>query len=302
MPYPRISLRAFQVAGRRPDSRWKVFALALLASLVLSGCVTRIAYDRLDWLTRWYIDSYLDLTESQDRLAREITRRNLAWHRATQLPLYADHIRELRAGLSGPVTAGFIEQQYAITLVIWDQSMRHMAPDISRLLLTLDDAQLIGFFAEIEEQNVELAEEYSGLAADARRKKQDRSIIRAFAWFTGSLSPEQEAVVRSHTAGMHDLTEQWLSRRAAWQSALRELLDRRSGNADFEAQIADLLLNPDQFDSPEYRQSVAANRATVFAMVAEVLSSMSPKQRRHLDDRLSGLITDFDELARIPAS
>ena len=37
-------------------------------------------------------------------------------------------------------------------------------------------------------------------------------------------------------------------------------------------------------------------------MVADVLSSISPKQRKHLDDRLSGLAKDFDELAaRAPA-
>ena len=300
MPCRRVSHSPCLDAGRS-GSRWKPVVLALLASLVLSGCVTRIAYGQLDWLTRWYLDSYFDLNDSQERLAREIIDRNLAWHRATQLPQYAVHIRELQAGLSGAVTAGFIEQQYDTTLVIWDQSLRQMVPDIARLLQTLSDEQCSGFFAELEEQNAELAEEYSGLAPAARRKKQDRSIIRGFRWFTGSLSRDQEAVVRSYTAGMHDLTEQWLMRREAWQSALSELLEDRTTSADFEVQLADLLLDPNQFDSPEYRQLVAVNRAIVFAMVAEVLSSMSAKQRRHLDDRLSGLATDFDELARPPA-
>ena len=300
MPGPRISLPAFLVAGRR-ISCWKVFALSLLASLVLAACVTRIAYGQLDWLTRWYVNSYLDLNDSQDQLAREIIGRNLAWHRAAQLPLYVEHIRDLRAGLGGPVSAEFIAQQYEITLVLWDQSLRHMSPDIARLLLTLSDEQLSGFFAELEERNAELREEYSGQGPEARRKKQDRSIIRAFRWFSGPLSRDQEAVVRSYTAEMHDLTEQWLGRRVAWQSAFRDLLESRSGNAGFETRLMALLLDPNQFDSPEYRQLVAANRAIVFAMVADVLSSSIPKQGRHLVDRLSGLAADFDELARAPA-
>ena len=300
MPTSRISLPAFLIAVRgRP--RWRVIALALLASLVLSGCVARIAYGQLDWLTRWYINSYFDLNASQERLAGEIIGRNLAWHRATQLPLYAEHIRALRAGLGGPVSAAFIAQQYEITLVLWDQSLRHMSPDIGPLLLTLGDEQLSGFFTEVEEQNAELREEYLGQGPEARRKKQDRSIIRAFRWFSGSLSRDQEALVRSYTADLHDLTEQWLERRVAWQAAFRALLENRSDNPGFEAQLTALLLDPNQFDSPEYRQRVAANREIIFAMVAEILSSGSPKQRKHLDGRLAGLATDFDELARTPA-
>ena len=121
------------------------------------------------------------------------------------------------------------------------------------------------------------------------------------AGLAGSLSRDQEAVVKSYTADMHDLTEQWLARRVAWQSAFRALLENRWGNAGFEAQLTALLLDPNQFDSPEYRQLVAVNREIAFAMVADVLSSSSAKQRKHLDDRLSGLATDFDELARTPA-
>ncbi|MBL8198373.1 MAG: hypothetical protein JNJ67_05505 [Chromatiales bacterium] len=300
MPCIRIRPDARLVAGSR-GSRWHPLLLVLVASLLLTGCVVRIAYGQLEWLTRWSVESYLDLSNSQERLVREIIGRNLAWHRATELPQYAAYLRELRAGLEAPVSAEFMAQQYATTLVIWDRTLQQIAPDIARLLLTLDDEQVSEFFDELDERNRELAEEYSGYAPETRRMKQDRSIIRAFRWFVGTLSPDQEVVVKSHTAGMHDLTEQWLERRKAWQSAFRELLEGRSGNAAFERQLTELLLDPNQFDSAEYRRLVAANREIAFAMSADVLSSLSPKQRKHLDERLSGLARDFDELAMAPA-
>ena len=217
MPCIRIQPRARLVAGSQ-GSRWRLPVLALLASVLLTGCVVRIAYGQLEWLTRWSVESYLDLNDGQERLVREIIGRNLAWHRATELPQYAAYLRELRAGLSGPVSAEFMARQYATTLVISDRTLQQISPDIARLLLTLNDEQVSEFIDEIEERNTELAEEYSGYAPEVRRKIQDRSIIRVFRWFTGTLSPDQEAVVKSHTAGMHDLTEQWLQRRRAWQS------------------------------------------------------------------------------------
>lgn len=296
----RIRPCARLVAGSQ-DPRWKLPVLVLLASLLLTGCMVRIAYGQLEWLTRWSVESYLDLNDSQDHLVRDIIGRNLAWHRATELPQYADYLRELRTGLSGPVSVEFIAQQYETTLVIWDRTLQQISPDIARLLLTLSDEQVRQFFDELEERNAELVKGYSGHSPEARRKKQDRSIIRAFRWFTGALSRDQEAVIRSYTAGMHDLTRQWLDRRRAWQSALRQLLDGRSGNAEFENQLTSLLLDPNQFDSAEYRRLVAVNREIAFAMSADVLSSLSPKQRKHLDDRLSRLARDFDELAVTPA-
>ncbi|MBM4222037.1 MAG: hypothetical protein FJ170_08840 [Gammaproteobacteria bacterium] len=108
-------------------------------------------------------------------------------------------------------------------------------------------------------------------------------------------------MVRSYTAGMHDVTVQWLQRRKAWQSAFRELLEGRAGNPDFERQLTGLLLDPNQFDGAEYRRLVAENREIAFAMSAAVLSSLTPKQRKHLDERLSDLARDFDELAGAPA-
>ena len=299
---PCIRIRSFSsLAAAIPGYRWKVPALALFASLLLAGCVTQTAYGQLDWLTRWYVNSYLDLDDSQERLVRDIVARNLAWHRATELPQYADYIRELRAGLSGPVNAEFIARQYATTLVLSDRTLQKLSPDIARLLLTLNDGQVREFFAEVEERNAELAEEYAEHPPEVRRKKQDRSIVRAFRWFTGPLNPDQEALVRSYTSGMHDVAGQWLQRRKTWQSAFRKLLEGRAGNPAFEQQLAGLLLDPNQFDGAEYRRLVAENRAIAFAMSAAVLSSLSPKQRQHLDERLSGLARDFDELASAPA-
>jgi hypothetical protein len=299
MTTPRIRSRVRLVAGNR-GSRWRLPLLALLASLLLGGCVVRVAYGQLEWLTRWSVESYLDLDDSQERMLREIIGRNLAWHRVTELPQYAEYLHELRAGLAAPVSAEFIARQYETTLVLWDRTLHQLAPDIARLLLSLDEEQVSGFFDEIEERNAELVEEYSGYAPETRRKKQDRSIVRAFRWFVGPLNPDQEAVVRSYTSSMHDLTGQWLDRRKAWQSAFRELMKGRSGNTKFEEQLTGLLLDPNQFDSAEYRRLVAANRELAFTMTADVLSSLSPKQRKHMDERLSGLARDFDELARTP--
>jgi hypothetical protein len=300
MPCIRIRPRARLVAGGQ-GFRWRLPMLAILASLLLTGCVVRIAYNQLEWLTRWSVSGYLDLDDSQERMVREIIGRNLAWHRTTELPQYAAYMRELRAGLSGQVSAEFMARQYATTLVIWDRTLLQISPDIAQLLLTLSDEQVSEFFAEIEERNAELAEEYSGYRPEERRKKQDRSIVRAFRWFTGALSRDQEVLVKSYTAGMHDLTEQWLQRRRAWQAAFRELMENRADNVAFERQLTDLLLDPNQFDSTEYRRLVAANREIAFAMSADVLSSLSPKQKKHLDERLSSLAEDFDVLASTPA-
>jgi hypothetical protein len=66
----------------------------------------------------------------------------------------------------------------------------------------------------------------------------------------------------------------------------------------FAGSIADLLLNPNQYDSPGYRQLVLENQQASFGLVAAVLTGLSQKQSDHLRNHLATYANDFDALVR----
>ncbi len=273
-------------------------ATCALLAVLLSGCVVRVAYNQLDWLTLWYIDDYFDLDATQKTQARELIARTLVWHRSTQLPHYVALSRSVHDRVGAPVSAAFIADQYVEVVGLWDQLLRQVAADAGPLLQSLSDEQVEELFERLAEENLEFEEEYSGITAVERRSKQDKAIIRMFRRFTGRLSAEQEGLIRSRTAQLHDLSAEWLHRRAAWQAQFRALLAGRKSDPQFVTRLADLMLDPNQFDSPGYRGLVEDNQRQVFSFVAEVLSTLSPAQTDELRKRFASFMQDFDALIR----
>ena len=71
---------------------WLVGLLFLLVS-----CNTLyLGYNNLNWLTRWRLDSYLDLTSEQDRWLNVQLAEHIAWHRKKELPQYVDFVRDIQ--------------------------------------------------------------------------------------------------------------------------------------------------------------------------------------------------------------
>lgn len=299
MPLPPPPVPPSAGAGWKRRVAWLRLAVTgLFAAVILSGCVVRVVYNQLDWLALWYVEDYFALDPAQEEQARQIIGRTLDWHRRTQVPRYAGLMRTLLGGVNPPVEAAFLANRYAEVVVLWDDLLRQAAPDFAGLLQSLSDEQVDELFANLADENRELAEDYSGTSRDERRAKQDKAIIKAFRRFTGRLSPEQEMLVRTRTARFHDLSADWLRRREVWQMEFRVLMAGRKADPLFAERVTDLMLNPNQFDSPGYRELVLENQQASFALVAAVLSSLSPKQSEHLRNHLTTYARDFDALVR----
>jgi hypothetical protein len=270
----------------------------VLAGLLASGCVVRVVYNQLDWLALWYVEDYFELDPSQEKQAREMVNRTLRWHRQTQLPRYVDFTQTLLGAVGAPVQPAFIAERYAVAVGLYDDLIRQAVPDLAVLLQSMSDAQVEELFASLAERNEELAEDFSGFDAAERRAKQDKAIIKAFRRFTGRLSPAQEVLVRTRTSRFHDLSDDWLRRREAWQGEFRALLEARATEPAFEARLGALLLQPDQLDSPDYRQRAGDNRQAAFGLVAAVLDSLDDRQQDHLRGHLKTYADDFAALLR----
>ena len=294
-----------------PDSIWtrhwrgvRLLITGLVLVTVLGGCVIRVAYNQLDWLALWYVEDYFELDRAQEPRAKRLIAQTLSWHRTTQLPQYAALARRLLEGAETSVDAEFLATRYAEVVELWDALLRHVAPDLARLLQTLSDEQVESLFARLAEENSELEEDYSGVSPEERRAKRDKEIIQAFRRFTGTLNTSQEALVTGQTAQMHDLSSDWLRRRAVWQGEFRVLMTGRKADPVFVDRFTELVLDPNQFDAPGYRALVEENRQYSFRLVAEVLGNLTPVQAKRLQKNLKTYAADFDSLVKAsnPAS
>jgi hypothetical protein len=266
--------------------------------LALAGCSgTRVVYNQLDWLVVWQVKKYFELDDSQEQDLRERVARQLAWHRETQLPRYAALSEDLAQVLAGEPDPEYFAARFAESQVFWADFMSHAVPDAAAFLAGLSDAQVEQLFENIEENNRELAEEYSGDTAAIRAARREQAIVRSVSRLTGRLNGAQKALVRDYSDRMHDLSQAWLSRRRAWQEELRAALALRDNGMELERRLAPLLVDPDRNDPPDYRALVEENQQIVFEMLAALAVELTPRQRERFQKRLLDFARDFRLLA-----
>lgn len=283
--------------GRRCRAGLQRTAVAVALCMALGAC-TGLVYKRLDWLAAWYVNGLVTLDDSQEQQLREIVRSGVAWHRDTQLPLYQALLDNLDRDIDAPMSAERVAQRYDEMVALLDVLTERLVSDGVPLLASLTAEQRGELFASLEEQNEELREEYSGSTPELRRKRRERTTIRVLQRFMGSLTDDQEMLVHARLDGMHDVAEEWLERRWAWQGKFRAVLEGGATGAEFAAALRDLALRPGQFDSAAYQRKVSENRQLVFRMLADLSDTMTAKQRDRMSRKLREYATDLDELTR----
>jgi hypothetical protein len=277
---------------------WRKSWLVIILCTLLTGCsATRLLYNQLDWGIVWYLNGFFSLDGEQKDALRESVERNLQWHRDTQLPQYAELARALEQDITGPLTVDLLEARNDEIIAFWDAFVLHTVPDVAAFFLLLNQEQLDEFLANLEEENSELWDEYAGETSEERIERRDRSAIKGIRRIVGPLDEEQEVLIRSHLSKMNDVADEWMVGRRLWQEAFVKLIKTRPVEPEFSERLVDLMLDPNQFDSSEYRAKVEENFQITLQMLAELINDMNDQQRARLSGRLSQFAADFDWLS-----
>ena len=127
--------------------------------LLLGSCNTLyLGYNNLNWLTRWNLDSYLDLTSEQDRLLNVQLAEHIAWHRKEELPQYVDFLRDIKTKARDGLTREEWREGLEQVELGWKRILDRLRPDASKLLADLDSKQVEELRSEFQEGNEEIAE------------------------------------------------------------------------------------------------------------------------------------------------
>ncbi len=296
----RALVTSSQARWQTPRRRWLAPALGVCALALLPACTTGLVYNRMDWVVSWYVNGLVDLDEAQEAELRRMVDRTMSWHRQTQLPKYVALAEELAASADRPLSTAEVEARYQQVSGYLDEFMQHVIPDAAPLLRTLSASQLAELRDSLEEDNQDLWEDYAGATRDQRRGRRLKTTVRVLQRFVGRLSTGQRATVESDLTGMNDVSEQWLGRRRFWQEEFLRLLGSPLPEAEFASALQHMALDPNQFDSADYRRQVDHNRRIVTAMFADLSGGLSASQQRHLQRKFLEYAEDLHKISAAP--
>jgi len=287
--------------SRRLTARLPRIIGALLLVLV-GGCSgVRLGYDNAPTLAYWWLDSYVDFTDSQSVQVRDGLVTLQAWHRRNELPAYAELLRQVQRLASGPVTP---QQVCAISNQIRTrvQSLsEQLAEGMSRVVPTLTPAQLRHLAQQFDKHNQSWREEWLDIPpAELAAKRLEKAVERAENFY-GRLEEVQLAVLRQRIAvSTFDAPLSWRERLRRQQDMLQLFAEhgRNDRRAHVKAEVLALLRRSwDASPDPVYRRQFERLLGESCETLAAVHNSTSPRQRAHAIGRLQGYEEDLRALA-----
>lgn len=270
--------------------------IGALLLVFLGGCsAVKIGYNNAPALVYWWLDSYIDFNDAQSVQVRDSLATLQAWHRQTELPAYADLLRQIQRVASGPVTpqqvCAFSDQIRLRVQRLGEQA----AEGMSRVVPTITPEQLRHLALQFDKHNRTWREEWlDGTPAELSARRLKKAEERAQSFY-GRLEEAQRAILRQ------SVSSPTFDARLAWRERLRRQQDmlqvlREHGNSDRAAHVtAEILaLLQRNLNSPDAAYQTQFERLVVesCANIAALHNSTSAAQRRHLQDKLQDYEAD----------
>lgn len=270
--------------------------------VVMSGCSrVQFAYNQLDWLLPYYIETYIDLNEEQSGFLDQRVEALLTWHCSTHLHAYAELMRsanhDFQTGNTSPET--LLGHNTRIE-EFWEEILLQASPSIAELLLDADQAQLDELFNGFQKRNKEWLTEFSELTPEEIRRDNEKHMAKELKRWFGPLRSSQKSAVQEWSINFTPLGLAGLSMRERWQRRLYQLTLEADNEEIFLAQFREMIVNPEKHRSPEYQQRLDHNRDETIRLIHTVANSLTQRQKDHVNRKVISIAGDFDDLTCKP--
>lgn len=273
------------------------FAVALLG-----GCsALRLAYDQGPTVTRWWLDSYLDLTDAQEPLARQAIAGWFDWHRSTQLIDYAQLLQRAQAEVMAPARGEQVCRWAEEVRARYEGAIDRALPLVVEAARTLQTKQVEHLEAKYAKKNADYRKEFLQSKPEERLEASvERAIDRAQTLY-GRLEPAQKRWLAAQLkASPFDAQAWYLQRTAQQQDILKTLRQLAAEKPDRERTLAALTglknrwVSSARGDAPSYQQRLLQVNCE---WMAELHNTTSLSQRQHARDKLKSWEEDLRALA-----
>ncbi len=283
----------------------RIIGALALCILLLAGCsVLRITYPQVPALAYWMIDNYVDFTSAQATRVREQIGQVYAWHRTTQLPVYAALLQRARTEVVTDVTPAqvcrWVDEVQAQANAAFDYAL----PAVAETALTLNADQLAHMQGRFDKTNADFRDDYMQPDRKERLKESVKRTVDRFETLYDSIDDRQRAQIAREVAASPFDAELWFADRVSRQQVVLQTLRRlqRERASPAQAQTALRMLadqlqnsrNPTMHDAQERLKRYGCEFAARFH------NGTTTKQRQAAAERLKGWEEDVRALAADP--
>ncbi len=282
--------------------RWRSWIILALLPLAVACSAVRLSYNQGPVLLYWWLDAYADFSAEQSPRVKAALEDMFAWHRATQLPDYAQALAALQPLAGGKVTPA----QVCSTVDAWQQRyppvLERALPALADLVRTLSPEQIRHIEKRYAAKQAEAVADYlQPVPAERQKAAFERSLDRAETVY-GKLGEAQRRRLAADLAVSPFDPQRWLDERQQRQQdilrSLRQWQAERSDATTVQAGLRRLGAALLQSPRPDYQAYADSLMNANCAIVAGLHNSTTPAQRQHAVAKLKGWEDDVEALIR----
>ena len=275
--------------------------LVALITLVLQGCsAVKLSYQNAPEIVYWWLDSYIDVNETQARPLRAELQALQAWHRQRELPLYLSALEQMQrmapTAVSPAQVCSLIDGLRPRLQALLDR----VEPGITTLAPTLTAAQLTHLAQQFDKRSQKWREEWLDGTPQERQARRLKRLIERAEGFYGQLDDAQVATLRASVSGSgFDANLIYREIRRRYQDTLQTLRQLQgTGLTGAEIRTAAHALLQRSLRSPEadYRSYLQGLDQENCETLAALHNSTSVDQRRQLGETLKDYASDVRAL------
>ena len=275
-----------------------LLAVATLALLQACSAI-KMAYNNTPEIGYWWLDGYVDFTESQTQKVRAELARLLLWHRSEELPKIADLLQKAQrtadADLSpAPVCALYSEVRTRFNAVTAQAESAAVV-----LAMSLTPEQITHIERKLDKVHEEWRNDWLQLTATERFDKRFKSNLERSEQFYGKLDERQRINLRTGLeASVFDVQLSYTERLRRQQDLLQTLRQAagKTNPAEVLAALRGYLDRSINSPNPAYRAYSDKLTSGSCALFAQIHNSTTPEQRARAVRRLAAYERDVLEL------
>ena len=277
-------------------------------SIILTGCsAIRLGYNKLPEIASWWLDSYIDFTDSQGPQAKVALQKLQAWHRKEELPAIAELLVQAQTLAPQNITPEqackvWESAQVRIESLI-QESSRLAAPVVSQL----SAKQLKHLEKEWASRNEDWKKNWLQGTPDTRVKKRVDLAAERFNSFYGDLNAEQRQLLKQQFLqsawtpewGYQQRVKRQQEQLTALQAMSSEITKPAMPLAQVEKALEALMLHSVRpRDTSDLSKQLLLEQQAC-QNLAQLHNTMSPAQRLKAQRKLKDYETDVRELMKI---
>jgi hypothetical protein len=278
-------------------SRGRVLLLGgLLVLFSVVGCGTTLLYNHADWLLTRQLDSYFDLSSSQQTFVSARLDTILARHRVEALPRYEEVLQQVRMRIHRGLTGDDLDWAFAQYDRLRADLFARFAHDGADFVRLVEEQQVSRVRTALHKQ---LAKQEGLLreSAQTRLEKRTEHILSLANEWLGPLTQRQKEEIIRLAMAFPDTFPVWYAHQSQRNEQLVALLEARNDDRSSD-RLYEWLVDQGKDADPQFLEATSQLRQHIAQLVMALDRLATPEQRRHVLYKLDDLAQTIHGLSR----